>query len=336
MLFSSLIITAATCISGCADIGNGLTAEELKSKSEAILSEAAAVYDYSDYELSYEQGDSLMKQALLSYGEENGYFSSVEASFLRSQIQSEEGYFPYSDLDSMYVKEGALEEKTKLKTDLSVFKDVRKSDNPTVLNFNTSSSAVSGNASINTASLGSGMSFGRDDSGSGGGEPKINFPKKECKTENIAFYGSEMVNGHRFFGVLLTPDFCIDVYNNISSWFNRQKIYKASGIKGPAGMIYEIWENLVEYGPAVGFTAASVFAAQATKYVAELISPLLISLQNAQPIGIIIATVLLLVSVAVAFFFAMAFWLGYKGKGYAIGWEICGLLSWKWVNEGLS
>ncbi len=179
------------------------------------------------------------------------------------------------------------------------------------------------------------MSFGKDDSGVGGGKEKINFPKKECKADSVAFYGSGVVNGHPFFGILLTPDFCIDVYNNISSWFNKQEMYKASGIKGPAGMVYEIWKALDTYGPAVGFTAVSAFTTQVVSYMGELISPLLVLLQNTNPVGIAIAAFLAIISAAVVIFFSIVFWLGYEGRGYALGWEVCGLFSWNWINEGL-
>ncbi len=70
-------------------------------------------------------------------------------------------------------------------------------------------------------------------------------------------------------------------------------------------------------------------------YMPKLLSPILLALQNAQPIGAILAVVLAIISLAVVVFLSAAFWQGYEGKGYAIGWEICGPFSWRWFNGGI-
>ncbi len=70
-------------------------------------------------------------------------------------------------------------------------------------------------------------------------------------------------------------------------------------------------------------------------YMTKLFSPILLALQNAQPIGTILAVVLAIISLAVVTFLSAAFWLGYEGKGCAIGWEICGPFSWRWFNGGI-
>ncbi len=69
-------------------------------------------------------------------------------------------------------------------------------------------------------------------------------------------------------------------------------------------------------------------------YMPKLLSPILLALQNAQPIGTILAVVLAIISLAM-WVSSVAIWLGYEGKGYAIGWEICGPFSWRWFNGGI-
>ncbi len=333
MLFVSLMITAATSISGLSSISNAKNSERLQELSSSIVTIAPNVFDYSDYSLTSDESSSFCKQKLYSYAKDNALISNEQSQYLVNQIENSSDYTAFQSLDDAYLKGSSISQFKFYLTSLNetlIFSDV-SSLSLSIKNTDIKPTFDQKNSdTVKTASL-SGDDFLTYDGG-GGGTAKTQLDTNLPYTEsNVAYATSGKLDNVNFFGIICTPDMCISMYNKFAEWINNRCTYAASGSKTP----FEAIRNVI-----ISFASGGVFTAiviekvvkQIVTYLTGLLEGFLGLFDLTSPIGVALGVIIGIIVIGCAYIFAKMLIYGYMRKGFAIGWKVYSLFKWSWYN----
>lgn len=341
MLFASLLLTVSTSISGCAIIKNAKDSEVLLSVSNALLTDAPNAFDYTNYNLSNDEAESLSKQKLRSFAVENELISQAQSNYLDNQIKTSSEYTYFPSIKDAFMKDESTSQRESYEAEINLFKNNVIFDGVSSLSVSSSSTNAKPTLnkketdSIDTASLPFDSMMNGDGTG-GGSSTNINLAINTSYDEsNVACASSGSVDGTNFFGVVCSPEACIAIYNAMAKFVNNRNCYTASGIKGPLGSIYEILAALASSGVFV----TSVVKASAGKIALildKIIGEFFALFTSGDPIKLIIGVVIFAFASLCVYIFSQIICYGSKGKGYAIGWKIHSLFNWEWFNGAIS
>lgn len=93
MLLGSLALTISTCLSGgCGQVAAVNRIKAIKQNANEIIMRASIDFDYSNYDLTYDEQQSFTKQKLYDYAEENKLFTIEELNQLKETIINEDEF----------------------------------------------------------------------------------------------------------------------------------------------------------------------------------------------------------------------------------------------------
>lgn len=93
MLLGSLALTISTCLSGgCGQVATVNRIKAIKQNANEIIMRATIDFDYSNYDLTYDEQQSFTKQKLYDYAEENELFTIEELKQLKETIINEDEF----------------------------------------------------------------------------------------------------------------------------------------------------------------------------------------------------------------------------------------------------
>lgn len=341
MLFVSLLLTVSTSISGCATIKNAKDSEAILSVSNALLTDAPNAFDYTNYNLSNDEAESLSKQKLRSFAVENGLISQAQSNYLDNQIKTSSEYTYFPSVNNSFMKDESTSQRESYEAEINLFKNNVIFDDVSPLSVSSSSTNTKPTLnkketdSIDTASLPFDSMMNGDGTGGGGSNTNKNLALNTSYDESkVACASSGTVDGSNFFGIVCSPEACVAIYNAMAKFVNNRNCYTASGIKGPLESIYEILATLVSSGIFV----ASVVKASAGKIALildKIIGEFFALFTSGDPIKIIIGMVIFAFASLCVYIFSQIICYGSKGKGYAIGWKIHSLFNWEWFNGAI-
>ena len=319
MLLSSIALIISTCLSGpCAPLASSYRLEEVNESAREIIDYASNYFDYSNYDLTYEEEQSLIKQKIYQFAENNNLLSIEELEYLKKEIVSSDDYTYFENIDSLFIKDDAYS--------LNAFNTIKLNDKPITNKFSISSLDHDGED----------ISSDNNDTESGV-STDYQLPILYCDTDKISISIDGKVDGCYFFGIVCSKDACVGLYNTLAGYINKQAIYQINGLSFPLALIVETLSTLV---------STTLRGAQFVTFVSSQIEALkgaLLSIWNefatflgsAGPIGAIIGIIIAIVgSFCIAIITEMIVY-GYLGKGFAIGFKIHNIFWWEYIHEEL-
>lgn len=112
MLLGSLALTISTCLSeGCGQVAAANRIKAIKQNANEIIMHDTIDFDYSDYDLTYDEQQSFTKQKLYDYAEENELFNIEELNQLKETIINEDDFVDFNDVDNLFVKQSTSKAK---------------------------------------------------------------------------------------------------------------------------------------------------------------------------------------------------------------------------------
>lgn len=335
MAFGTLILTVATALSGgCSTVAESNRSEAILTSASNAIAEAGERYDYSGYDMDYDELLSFTKQKYCQYGEDSGSLDEDEAAYLTGLIQSDDDYTYFKDLDAMFIKStvssGGIGDFGTIIGSKDLGHDLGQIKNDKIF--------------INHDSGGVNADKGDGGGGSSGSSSSVQelceFEQVECNHDNISVSENENYDNCLFFGIRLSKDACSSIYNTVASWLYHKEIYTASGInETPAGVIYHAIQMLAL--SLLTNSVTSLFINGVVREAVSLIATPLSSLwasfckifDAAGPVGFVVATILLVVGAACICLLCTAIIFGYLGKGFVFGWKVHSLFNREFVNE---
>lgn len=350
MLLGSLALTVSTCITGCGQLATSNRIDAIKQNANEIVLRAASDFDYSDYDLNFEEQQSFTKQKLYAYAEKNKIFSNEELNALKEAIVSDEDFVDFGDIDNLFVSD-----KISKVSDLDANINVKSKKLYSDLEFSAASDAVRINNKLVSNNFtdiyfedggnGGSAGMGNNDETSTKESEKTNENEEEYElpilaynAKNISTSISGQIDGCSFFGLLCSKDACINLYNAFAGWINNQIVYSASGSGSPFKIIAESFKTLA-VAAAVG-SSQDAIAAGAIGIITCALSSLWASFcalfSSGGPIGLIIGLVIGLIGAACIGTIVAMIVYGFLGKGFAIGWKIHNIFWWEWFCGDLN
>lgn len=340
MLFGSLILTISTCLSGgCIQISNAVNIENIENNALCLISKAAENYDFSEYDLNYSEEQSLIKQKLFQYAQNNELFTVNELNRLQETIVNDSEYKLFNDIDSLFLQGS--------NTNINLFKsknskiceniykktgDIVSHDDTIVSNFlimnNENASLYSNTIELATSYIRDCSIFDNSIIGETEGLPLLPY-----NINNVSSSVNGKLDGVNFLGVLCSKDTCINLYNSLAGWLNQKAMYVASGVKTPVGIIVDAL-NLLQASIVTG-TIISSSITTITGAFATLWAQFCALFSTGGPIGIIIGIIIGLVGVACIGIIVSMIVYGFLGKGFAIGWKVHNVFKWEWFCGGI-
>ncbi len=323
-MISSLILTIATCLSGVQSISNANNLDSVSSETSDIIEKAASAYDYSSFDLDINAQSSLAKQKLFAYEKEQGTLGKIGERKVSSLIESSSDYTHFADLDDMFLKPLGSVERTAYERSRQNLENALESiDIGTISAYKPSVASIS-ETSISTASVTDSKYQSVYGGGGGDGEAFAPLPCYEYDEGKIDIAKEGSIDGVKFYGVMLSKESCVAVYNAFAKYMNNQAMYAASGIKGPLGTIYSILKDIANGGTIIGMAVSAAIAK-----VTSCLSSIWAKITNVlRSLNTIVAAVLLMIGVACITVFSSMIVFGAVQKGYALGFLRYSFLNW--------
>lgn len=324
MFITSLAIIVSTCLSGpCLPLATSYQLEEINNSAYEIVEYAKDHFDYSNYDLTYDEQQSLIKQKIYNFAKSNKVLSSEQLEYLKKEIVSSFDFTYFDDIDSLFVKDNILESPSISKEDFN---------HPLTNMIKLNDKAITNKFSNSTLDLSGGSNDGTISSV----DKAYKLPLLYCNEDNISVSFNGNIDGTHFIGIICSKDACVSLYNLFAGFIN-------SKATRPSNMGNGLFETIV-----VGFEyleTKKFFGPIASK-VLELIETIkgaLLSIWNSfislieygdivcKVVGAIIGVI---GAICIAVIAAMIVY-GYLGKGYYIGWMVYNLFSWHFVSGEL-
>lgn len=320
-MISSLGLVISTCISsGCANIASSNELLKTQEETNEIIEHAKDNFDYSNYDLNYEQGQSLVKQKLYQYSKENNLLTSEELIQLNTEIINDENYYFINDINNIFIKK-------EIDNDISILDNFKFEENAT-LNVNNNLNIQNNLVNIDISRLNeSGSSV---NSNSTQKNYDINFEHKSYNENEIYYSINGKLNNINFLGVYCSKDLFISFYNLVAGWLNNLAINGASQSKGIVNIIWEVIKTLTTYTIVPGTIIASSISKIST-YLSSLWSSFVSLFSTGGILGVVVAIIIIFISTSCIGILIAMFIFGYLGTGFAVGFLIHHLLWWEWI-----
>lgn len=333
MAIESLILTITTCISS--SFGNISYANKLKAIEEnpsSFIQQFVSNYDLSSFDLTYEQQQSIMKQKLLLFNEENELIDDNYILPLKQDIINDSNYLYANNVERVFLKH----DKTDFLYNDSNHTNFNLNDN--MIDFG--SNNLGGNMIVSNNSSGFDDTFGNNISSTfkyttiDGNEnsyddlSKYELPILPYDSDNIKYSINEDINDFPFIGIKVSANACIAFYDCVANWLNKQVMYEASGVKGITRQIISEIKRII--GNPLSYVIGVLLS-----YFANIWNSLLDLLMGLSgPIGIVIGIIILIVGVLIISTIISMLIMGYQRKGFAVGWIIKGfwISDWEWYH----
>lgn len=339
MVMTSLVLALSTTLSGgCSEISNANRITSIKENAVEIVEKAAENYDFSDYlELTTDEQESLIKQKILKYNEENNLVDEEYIVTLKEHLEEDEKFTYFENIDDLFIKPNIS--KTTLKENNALHAELINDLSHSLVNDKTiiRDDIINSNITdivINHDYGDTGDSKVGDDSKS---DSDSNFKTDNTENEKLdllPIYNYDQnhvtsttngtLDGVFFLGIIASRDACINFYNVIANFLNNQVMYSASGTKGPVRIIIE---SLKVLAPA---TMATVTAALISYFSGIWNTFISMFSAPAGPIGWIVGSIIALIGGACISTLVAMFIMGYQKKGFAIGWKVHNIFNWEW------
>lgn len=329
MLFGTLALTIATSISGgCSALASANEVEAIASSANDVISDAEKNYDYSNFNMGYDELLSFTKQKYYSYAEDEKVMTDDQLVSLKNVIQTDSDYIEFSNIDKMFIANNVS-----IGTGLDG-----------VVGFGNSIGNVIGNHTFDHIKpdgviIGNQLGGITADKGDGGsGSSSSGIPSSNGDTYQFDFFDydennvSITLNGTyeetQFFGFVAHKDTCIAVYDLISNFLSNLEDY----IK----IVKSCWDALKTIDKSCVVATAVYAAIEAiSKGLSSAWSSLCSTFTSGGPVGIVIALILAAVGTACIYLISKMYVFGYMQKGFAFGWKTKGLFNLEWVDEEL-
>ena len=318
-MISSLALTIATCLSGLETAAKANNLDSISSETNDIIEKAEKTYDYSSFDLDENAQSSLAKQKLFAYQKEQGTLGKIGEGKVSSLIESSSDYTYFADLDDMFLKPLGSVERTAYERSRQNLGNTLKS-----IDIGTISAYKPSVASISTASVTDSKYQSVYGGGGGNGETFTPLPSYEYDEGKIAIAEQGSINGVKFYGIMLSKESCVAMYNAFAKYMNNQAMYAASGIKGPLGTIYSILKDIERSGTVIGM-AVSAAIAKVTSCLSSIWAKI-IDIVNS--LSRVVAAILFIIGAACITIFSCMIIFGGMQKGYALGFFRYSFLNW--------
>lgn len=329
MIVTSLLLTFATTL-GCSNsfvsAGN---VKALQNEADEIIRKASAEFDFEGKSLELCEQFGIAKRSLLEYYEENELLEDDYLDAMRINVLA----------DDSETKIEFLNYNSPFETNVSTKSFVKKLSSTSLAASNSVLNAKTGKFNVSdkifcTIDTGYEMftydPIGGGGSNNSGGSSNSNtqvepqqLPIRSYNETNIASASGGKLDGITFIGIMVSRDACVSFYNTVAGFLNKQVIYTASGIKGPASMIID---TLLAATPV----AAAVVISAISGYLSSLWTGFCSLFTSGGPVGIIVGLIIALVGIACIATLATMLVMGYFGKGFAVGWKVSNIFNWKW------
>ena len=321
MILGSLALTISTTLGGtCGEIANFKNIEAIKESANEIILAAANNYDYSEYDLTYDEHQSFVKQKLYQYAKNNKLFGIEELENLKTSIESDPNYTHFENIDALFIKKN---ENPKVINDTMDLTNKNLFDKLNNFSF-------AGNKQIDDVIVKNNftdISYNTDLDGNSGSSSSGNTSNSEEKFPILSYDSNKVstsingtVDGCNFLGILCSKDACINLYNIFAGWLNRKEMFSAVGRKTPVGFILDEVKNLKEYANiSVPIITAAI--AKITGFFSVMWSEYCSLFTAGGPVGFIIGTVIAIIGADCIAVIVTMIVYGFLKKGFAIGWK---------------
>ena len=322
MILTSLALAFCSCVSSCGPIAKSKDYESLLDTASQIIAEARDGFDYDGFDLTLPEQESLTRQELCRYAEKAGALGAQELAAVKNEIESDEGYRDFGDLDSLFMKKdgdgpnpgGAGLGGGLFNKDPSSAKGDKRNDG-----------LISPKEDLTGPSL---------DYGDTGGASKeiYNFPLYENDLSMASMAMSWETADFRFFGLYCSKESCAGLYNFFAEWINKQAIYRMSGSGTPLQVAAEGIAVLEGMAVAAGLTTAVITNTieNITAAFASFFDTFASAFSLTDPLLAAAALVIVVTVTACIMTLVSMIVFGALGKGFAIGWKIYKNIGWKW------
>lgn len=346
MIFTPLALTICTCVNvsfGKIVITNN-DKDVIYDAIEQVLVESSERLDYSNYDLTFDEQESLTQQVLFEFAKENKLFSDDELFYLSNEIKSYDNYVEFDDLDTLFISQEDINRLTYNSTNnkSNDFNSIMDDDQFDLIHFtdeqnqtfwdnieNNSASDENNNESTNTEA---------------NAETEISeetieqLEILECNENNISSSANGKIDDHPFFGIKCSKDACVSLYNMFAKFINQQTVYNASGSGSPTKLVIDCFKAL-SASCAKGILLDSLIKDTISK-ITKAISSIWIKFTSlfstsGSPIKFILGVVIAIVGLACIGTIVAMIVFGYLGKGFAVGWIIYALFDWRWYSGEL-
>lgn len=339
MAMTSLVLALSTTLSGgCGTISNTNRIASIKENAIEIVEKAAEIYDFSDYlELTTNEQESLVKQKILEYNEENKLVDEEYIVALKKQLKEDDRFTYFENIGNLFVKQditkSALIENDVLCSDLIYDLSHSSINDKEIIIDKTINSNITDIAISHDYGDTGGSQVGDESNGDFNGNPEsCNSQNEEqkflpiynCDQNHVTNTINGTLDGIFFLGIMVSRDACINFYNVIANFLNNQVTYSASGVKGPVAMIIEYLKLLAPATMAT-VTSALIF------YFSGLWNTFISMFSAAAgSIGWIVGAITALIGAACISTLVTMFIMGYQKKGFAVGWKVHDIFNWEW------
>lgn len=328
MAITSLILALCTTISGGSTVAEANRLELIKYKSEQLIEFAAEFYDYTNFLNLFDfERESLLKQSLLNFNSENELLDNQHIFALREHLYSDANYIEFENIDTMFIKDDVtpsiIENARFFKTSLTESVKYSPINNELIVN----------NVVINqqfTNVLISNMTDGGSSNGSNyTPSPEVqNYPLPIYNDESAAsnFEVNSMLNGVTFIGIILPRETCIKFYNTVAGFLNTQVMNAANNT---GSTFSSIIRTLLSFSLATPLTTV----VESLIFYFKDIFTTFIQLFSGGALSVVVGIIIAIFAVLTLVILVSMFYLGFRQKGYAVGFLVHNIFNWEWYND---
>lgn len=301
-----------------------------------MLVESSERLDYSNYDLTFDEQESLTQQVLLEFAKENKLFSDDELFYLSNEIKSYDNYVKFDNLDTLFISQEDINRLTYNSNNKSNdFNSIMYDDQFDLIHFTDEQNkafwdSVENNSATTDETTNTEIENSND--------PVEQLEILECNENNISSSANGKIDDHPFFGIKCSKDACVSLYNMFADFINKQTIYNASGSGSPTKLVVDCFKAL-SASCAKGILLDSLIKDTISKNT-KAISSIWIKFTSlfstsGSPIKFILGVVIAIVGLACIGTIVAMIVFGYLGKGFAVGWIIYALFDWRWYSGEL-
>ena len=323
----SLALALSSAISACQSAGN---ANLLDSITEEMINEAileTEKYDYSEYDLSFMGSKSLIEQKIYRYAEINNLFIEDRLSALKEVIKNQDYYVAFDDIDNVYLNTSDNNDGNEEggNDDIFIFPGGHHEIPGPGINFPMTPASYDDNFHFDNNIPGHGGG-----GGTGGDSEKLEI--KTLNEANIAVNTFGNFQGRQFFGIWCSKEACMTVYNAIANWANNRitdpNTEESYTLSSAIFKLVKGVGELTSVGASISVMITRAYNAL-INYFSSMVNLLVTTITSAPFYLKIIASIVILIGVAIAFIIVAMIVFGLLEKGFYIGFFLTSIFSWE-------
>lgn len=333
MIGLSIAITFSTILTaGCGQIAEESQLEAIRNSSNQIISTACNNFDYSNYDLDYNQSLMLTKLKMYDFACRHSLFSDKEINSLYELLGNDDEFYNIDTYNDIYLSDDTTQEQT---NDI-----IDENFNVILDNLTPVSSEIVteiDNCIIDNEFVDLFISDDEDEEQSNDNDKDLTLPILSYDRNNMMFSMHGKYDNCNFFGIYCSKDACINLYNAFANFANNMVMYSASGSGSPLKLIVQTIKTITAY-TLTGATLAAALSgkiATITGALTKLWATFLAGFTSKDVVSIIISFVIFLIDVGCISIIVTMIIYGYLKKGFALGWKIHSWLNWEWIQGDL-